>query len=239
MPDAALAQRSQAEGFGRMEIQSSGAKHSYARVKFPDGTQAERFVLRAGDCARSIGDCGDNRERVEFAEAKPSVRLGVEVWYAWSIFLPREFPKVSRHSYYYTFGQIHQNSPSRIKLMFRFSGDGFLMNMKDPRRLGGKPIVPAPNYRNVPIASDRAMRGRWNRVLLNAKWSVQSNGFIELWLNGRKIWSYDGPTTNAEGRLYFKYGIYRGRTDRCDGPCPVATAYFKDVRQGRTRADVE
>ena len=42
----AEAQRSQGEGFARMELQSAGGRHAYARVRFPNGTGAERFVLR-------------------------------------------------------------------------------------------------------------------------------------------------------------------------------------------------
>lgn len=235
----AEAQRSQGEGFARMELQSAGGRHAYARVRFPDGTGAERFVLRPGDCPASTGDCRADRERVEFFDSRSRIRSGDEVWYAWSLLVPADFPRPARGGPPYTLGQVHQYGTSGPEVLFIYQADGYLLKMTDPTRPDDDPMRPLPDFRLVDLATPGQMAGRWTRVMMQAKWSRGGDGLIRVWINGRPAWRYDGPTTNANEPLYFKYGIYRAFVSRCGGPCPEATVYYRDVRQGRSREEVE
>ncbi len=234
---AAEAQRSQAEGFGRFEVQSAGWRGAHSVVQFGDGTQAERFVLRPGDCPRSNGDCGSDRERIEFAERGAAQPVGSEVWVAWSIYLPPEAP--TRLATNLVLGQFHQRDNSGPELIFQVIDGRYEIKMSDPTRLDDDPMNPIPDFRNVGLTSMSSMRGRWNRIMVNARWSRGGDGFIRAYMNGRQVWSYDGPTTNSNAPIYFKYGIYRSFVSRCGGPCPELTAYYADVVRGNSREEVE
>lgn len=237
-PEAALSQSSLAEGVGRMELQSAKKKHSYARVKFSDGQTVERFTVKAGDCPRRNGDCKTDRERSEFSAKRTGIRPGDEMWYAWSFFLPKEFPKMRKRDTTYTFGQIHQRDKSGPELLFHLFPDGFFVNLSNPYKLDGDPMNPIGSFKEIRLASQKQLTNRWTRIKVNAKWSRGEDGFIHVWMNEKRVWSYQGPTTNSNGELYFKYGLYRAFVSRCGGPCPDATIYYRNVRQGRSEAEV-
>lgn len=237
--EPAHAQRSLAQGTGPMELQTANKPYSYARVRFADGTQGERFTLKAGDCPRSTGDCRADRERVEFFDTSQAVRPGDMRWYAWSFYLPSQgFPVPRFDGMPYMFGQIHQRGTSGPEIMLQMFPDGLWLFLSNPYRLDDDPMNPIGPYREVRLGSPRAFFDRWTRIKLQVGWSRGNDGFVRAWVNGRPAWSYDGPTTNANDALYFKYGLYRSFVSRCGGPCPDATVYYRNVRQGRSEAEV-
>ncbi|WP_141105739.1 hypothetical protein [Rhizobium sp. R693] len=87
-----------ADGFGGFEIQRAKG-YSYQRSAAPDGTSAERFELRAGDCPPSTGDCHKDRERVEKWESRPASRLDHEYWYHFSEKVTQDTPALLCEKY--------------------------------------------------------------------------------------------------------------------------------------------
>lgn len=236
----AEAQRSQAEGFGGFNLQSAGARDGYARVRFPDGVQAERFILRPGDCPQVTGDCGANRERIEFSERNPAQPVGSEVWVGWSLFLPGDFPVPrTEDGPNITLGQFHQRDSSGPEMLFNLRRNALEVELSDPTRLDDDPMNPVPRFRITEIVPSQALLGRWTRFVVNARWSRGNDGFVRVYVNGRQVWSYDGPTTNSTAPIYFKYGIYRSFVSRCGGPCPEMTAYYTRVVRGDSRTEVD
>lgn len=239
LPVAVSAQSSLAEGTGRLQLQSAGGSHPYAKVQFPDGRVAERFIVRPGDCVRRINDCSSNRERVEFSGARSPIRQGQEVWLSWSVFVPGDFPIPRPGGTIYTLGQVHQHGDSGPELMFQVFEDGLYLIMKDPYNLDDDPMNPIPDFRQVRLASAGQLTGRWHDVRVQANFTRGNDGYINVWFNDRDVFSYAGPTSNDRESQFFKYGLYRSSIDGCGGPCPEAAVYYSDVRQGRSRADVE
>lgn len=237
LPALAMAQSSLAEG-GKMRLMSPKKDHSYARVTFSDGSRAERFTLKAGDCIRRIGDCDTDRERIEFYDDRKTTKPGDERWYAWSIYIPADFPVLRGRSPNYILGQVHQFGGSGPEVLLMLQDDGLHLKLSDPFRLDDDPMNPIPDFRRVKLASQSAVKGKWQDFLLQARWSRGEDGQMRLWRNGREVWSYRGANTNANDPLYFKYGIYRSFVSRCGGPCPDASVYFRNVRIGRSKAEV-
>ncbi len=238
----AEAQSSMAKGFGKMTLQSARNGKGLSRVEFANGLRAERFELLSGDCPKSTGDCTSDRERIEFFDSRPKAKPGSEYWYAYSVFLPGDFPipRAGRGTVVLTLGQIHQRGTSGPELLFHLDQQGFWVKLTDPYRLDDDPMNPVPVFKRDRIASAATPIGKWMHVKVQARWSrSDADGFINVWINGKPVWSHRGATTNANDPLYFKYGLYRAFVSRCGGPCPGMVAYYANVRQGRRESDVE
>lgn len=233
----ALSQKSLADGLKNVDIQRVNGSDRFQRVRFADGTQGERFILKPGDCPRDTGDCRSDRERIEFFEKGNAQPVGSEVWLAWSVMPAPETPLNLNTSL--ILGQFHQRGDSGPPLLFQVLDGRYGLKMTDPYRLDNDPMNPIPDFRNVEFLSLGSMRGRWTRVMVNAKWSRNADGFIRVWINGKSAWNYSGPTVNANDPIYFKYGAYRSFVSKCGGPCPELTVYYSNVRRGQSRTDVE
>lgn len=96
---------------GALSVQRSlsTTSYGYTKVSTPTraGNMAERFEVRPGDCASEGGwsDCNTDRERSEVRGLR-NITPGEDVWFAFSIYLPGDFPTSSRINT--TLGQIHQ-----------------------------------------------------------------------------------------------------------------------------------
>jgi len=74
--------------------------------------------------------------------------------------------------------------------------------------------------------------GQWNDMIFRARYA-ERDGFVEVWMNGKRVVNYKGPLGNAGVRnlFYHKIGLYR---DRMKEPM---TIYFDNYRTGK-RIDV-
>lgn len=203
------------------------------------GEKSLRFEVRHGDCMAQPwwSDCATDRERNERAELSPH-HVG-EYWYAWSLYLPEDFPSI--HPVLVTLGQFHLRDHRKPAFLFQIVGS-----------YGGgyyKPQSPWGLYvlGKDPIAV-RSMRGRWTDVLVHAKWTKGDDGWLRMYVNGRKepTYSYSGVTSPRvpHGGVYFKFGLYRAFVSRrfIANPkaedTPTQVVYYDDVRKGRTCQEV-
>eukprot|EP00931_Biecheleriopsis_adriatica_P049494 TRINITY_DN28632_c0_g2_i1.p1 TRINITY_DN28632_c0_g2~~TRINITY_DN28632_c0_g2_i1.p1 ORF type:complete len:1374 (+),score=206.60 TRINITY_DN28632_c0_g2_i1:2-4123(+) len=64
----------------------------------------------------------------------------------------------------------------------------------------------------------------WNDVKIHAKWSLQNDGFVKVWLNGTQVFEHFGRTLlDKTDRGYVKFGMYTEIYDK-------RTLYFDAVR---------
>lgn len=196
------------------------------------GTSAERFEVRPGDCARTAGwdDCASDRERSELSERAPYTALGEETWYAFSLYLPPDFPNVFPAKT--ALGQFHQRNTRSPPILFQHGPGGYVLDVNQTRR-GSHLLIP-----------EAELRGRWHAIVARARWSMGEDGFVEVFVNGASRINLAGPNTTRPDPVYFKYGVYRSflgrfKADRGLADVPAQTAYFADVRKGFVRADVD
>jgi len=156
-------------------------------------------------------------------------------WYAWSFFVPLEFPESVRPGRrawpYITLTQFMQRPGTDGRhlpaLVFAKWIDGDFQLRQFPH-LGED----SPCWR---LISNSDFRGRWHDLLVKVKWTDQADGSIDVWVNGRKCVHETLPTRTSEaGSIYHKYGLYR-IADQTHGP---AVAYFSQLRRGKSRAEV-
>lgn len=194
------------------------------------GEKSIRFEVRKGDCGKekfpgTWDDCKNNRHRHELS-GKP---FRGESWYAYSIFIPKDFT-VRVHPVKRYLAQFHQKN-SWPTLMFRFGYKGyFAMTQWD-----GEVI----DYSKLLDTKD--MLGKWNDILIHINSTSKDTGFYKVWVNGELKYNYKGKTTEGN-ESYFKFGIYQTRVDEWEqtsmGDYPTDVVYYDEVRTGKVKTEV-
>ena len=182
------------------------------------GQQSLRFELRDGDCGygSSWSDCGSDRGRHELSGKKH--KNGSEHWYFWSIYLPDDYQSI--YPAVTLLGQFHQDDGEPV-LTLDNKGGGYNYE----QWLGDKFI------NSFPLLEPIEMLGRWNDVVINAKWTDKDDGFLSIWINGKLAHDYNGPTKEKGFKAYHKFGIYHSKLSRyTSGKIPTQVVYYDEVR---------
>jgi len=191
------------------------------------GWKAQRFEVRPGDCYGT--DCSRSPvyERNEFAQAGGENLEGDEYWYAWSFYVP--LGTAASWVYFAQFQQ-HYNYDS-IWMFLKRPGQPFCA-LLDPKK--NQYWTCDGTRGSNPLINDTNFAGRWHDIMVHAKWSVNSDGFTKIYVDGRLVVNYQGYTrTFGNDDIYFKYGIYRHASN-------VSTViYYDEIRRGKNREDVE
>ncbi|HPD93280.1 MAG: heparin lyase I family protein [Rhodobacter sp.] len=198
------------------------------------GAQAQRFELRAGDCAANTGgdDCARDRERTEF---RPDFEWppGQTVWIGLSILLPAGFPVSDRVNT--TLVQIHQRGGPERRAGGRVSHPPVMQIEARGDWLSVTVHVPdAPNIHHRLMRLE-SMRGGWHDLAIGFD---SREPRLSIWIDGQEradIAAWDAPLPEV---YYLKYGLYRSFVSRHGGPMATQIAWFDEVRLGPSRAAV-
>ena len=79
-------------------------------------------------------------------------------------------------------------------------------------------------------------RGRWVDLIYEIKFSSGNNGILNIWMNGKQVVKYKGPTTYRGAVHMFKFGIYTLRPNELNKPVIV---YFDEYCYGTTYESVD
>jgi len=207
-------------------------KHGYQIVSAPDhsvryGNKSERFEVRPGDCSRSKGsgwdDCEKDRERSELIQRGYTQKEGDEYWYRWSIYLPPTHQNIYRTKLAYA--QFHQKGCPPV-FMFQEFGGGYYMNIQPP--------IKRHNARRK-LLEEHEFVGKWNDIVVHARWTRKNDGWIRVWVNGEEKAAYSGKTMSCK-EVYFKYGVYRSFLSRSAKSKTVTTiAYYDGVVRSKLK----
>ena len=195
------------------------------------GEKSIRFEVRAGDCGKDKdggwNDCKKDRERHELS-GRNRVSKG-ERWYAWSIFMPKDFKNVDPVSV--ILGQFHQEK-KHVIWMFKNKRGGYWIEN----------YVPEYTVGSTQIFSKEELLGKWNDILVNVNWTHKDDGYFKLWANNKLVLDFKGATKSKGVKTYFKFGIYRSKVSIYKQihkkDIPIQVVYFDEVRVGKKKEDV-
>ncbi len=192
----------------------------------PDPTGAPRQVLaitlRAGDLAAD----GGVTERAELSEANHvHLPTGTDVWYAFSLYLPTDFPVMDRRL---VIGQWKQDCGNCAADHSPAIANGY-------RRGVFSTTVDTAGGRQTLYEDTGEFRGRWHRLVYHIRLVPSADGLLQAWIDGRPAVDYRGPLGFEDDRewVYFKIGLYR------DSLAVPMTLLVSGFRRGASRAEVE
>ena len=205
-----------------------GVGTAHAPLPVRQGASSIRFQVRPGDCSRGRhgwDDCTKNRERTELKQAGYQ-HSGETWWYGFSLFVPEGHKAIWPAKL--SFAQFHQEG-AKPAIMFQNHHGGLWLDIHDANG----------TFKQVELVPARQLRGRWQDIELQIRWSPKTDGFIRAWVNNRQLADYSGPTMTAQ-QVYFKFGIYRSHLERNPRASAVTnTAYFDNVARAKSRAGIQ
>jgi hypothetical protein len=190
------------------------------------GKQSLRFEVRAGD---GWGwDSRNDRERVELLICCVNKKT---TWTAWSLYLPDDheiiFPAKTM------LAQFHNDADNPPAFTFQ--------NQSDTKgNEGGGYWIEVDHYidggNNIPIKllDISEMNGKWNDILVNAKWTHKDDGFFKIWINGKLVFHHKGMTQEKGEQIEFHVGIYRSFVSKTPGTDATQIAYYDEIRHAKT-----
>ena len=201
-------------GNGRHAPGSVTISDKYAR----GGKTCVAITIREGDVEQDGGD-GAKTERDELdSGAYPLV--GSDVWYGFSVLLPRDFPVVDNRL---VIAQWKQKDVAGPLVAQRFRAGRHYLTVRTGEGQDTQFELP-------PLAFEK-----WNDMVYHVRYSEQKNGLVEVWMNGTRVVSWEGVTAFPGGRnaFYSKIGLYRNRWK-----APM-TIYFDNYTLGNARDVVD
>lgn len=215
-------------------LMSPGRPYSVASsnlARHPAG-HSIRFELRNGEAWNRPSDPSFRAE----IDTDDYVAIGSVQWYGFSLYVPRDFPSEDNRC---VMGQWHNKAKAQIgeadkspAVAQRFRKGRFYVTVRhsdqrvvtDPDAVAEKVVF---ETRELPL-------GKWNDFVYQIKWSFRQDGFINAWLNRRRIIAYRGPVGyNDEIGPTFKFGLYR------DDSAKTYVVYFDEYRRGRSLPEVD
>ena len=189
------------------------------------GKQSLRFEVRDGD---GWGwDARNDRERSELLICCVNKK---NTWTSWSLYLPLDYKIIFPVKT--MLAQFHNDADNPPAFAFE--------NQSDRRtNEGGGYWIEVDEYvggNNVPkkLLDHSEMLGRWNDILVNAKWTYKEDGFFKIWINGKLAFNHIGKTQDKGELIEFHIGIYRSFLSRTPGPDKTQIAYYDEIRHAKS-----
>ncbi len=205
--------------------QAAAGSEAWAFLRQKDGSL--RVEIRDGDCSddRKTPECETGRERAELVDPDTPWRRTPN-WYGYSLHVPAEIPQLPVHV---TMGQ--------------WWSPDFTFAFREVKGLFEFAVYTSAQTAPVKICridSTIAVRGKWVRFVLSATYGPGSIRTVVAYANAEQVcrWQDEAPTTAARLPVW-KIGLYRPTIGTLPRPHPTQWIFYKDVKKGSHRADVE
>lgn len=225
---------------------------SYALTRtdpFGSGSRehVHQFQIVPGECGNAAdrGDCSDdpsnrslisvrselsenNHRGTRYGRIQPS-----EAWYEWEYGFPAGFPFGPRQaSGYYIFGQWHNGECPHMNLGNWVNNDDYALHLRINQISLGHRFGECQPLVTLPVVDLREIEGRWARLRIFVRWSTESDGVVNVFVDDVLRTTYSGRTLIAglEGRNHFDFGIYLANTRNINTVEP-GMLYYRNVRR--------
>jgi hypothetical protein len=181
------------------------------RKNIRSGKYAIKLSLKKG-MKEELGANGNTTERIELKEDDQyHASLEMENHYKFSFYIPKEFSKVSTRI---VLGQWKQEGKNNPLVAQRYKNGIFYVTVSNPK--GKKTIL------KLSLNESQSLIGRWVDADYKIMFS-KTKGYAHIKIDKFQA-QYSGPLAfpSDNGRIYFKFGLYR---DQIDTPM---TIFFDD-----------
>jgi hypothetical protein len=148
--------------------------------------------------------------------------LGSVVWYGYSLLIPADTPRLPVHI---TVGQWW--SPSLVFALRETNGELDFT------------VYTGSTTQRCKIGAALAPRGQWHRLVVRAAYGPGPTREIEAFLGDVQVCRWQGNAENGERLPVWKLGLYRPTIGKVPRPHPTQTVFFRDIRKGPARTDVQ
>ena len=192
----------------------AGRDHAFQIVEDPvmPSNHVARFEVREGDYAgdfdRVPNEDGILTSRSEIRE-KFEAEMGQTYWYSFRTFIPEDFPiednRLVIAQWHASDSEGEATSPP-LAVYYRNGELKISVRHSNKETISKDDEVTKINlYRQKDFP-----RGKWHDFVFQVKWSYQSDGFVNAWVDGEQVAQYKGAVGyNDEDGPYFKFGAYR------------------------------
>ena len=187
-------------------------------------------------------DCKNHSVRSQMHEtlvdkSRPEVTQPKQAWYGWYMYFPKDFAYGKKQpNGGYTFFYWH-GSPCPHVTIDNFDHQWLTLHVNDV-------IFDRKNHQkfqcvvrtSIYIQKISSMLGKWNRFEASIKWSKESDGNIQLYMNGKKVANYDGPNVIPfqNSRNSVQFGLYLHQAKDMATIAPTGM-YFAAVKSAKDR----
>jgi hypothetical protein len=148
------------------------------------------------------------------------------VWYGYSLLIPADTPRLPVHI---TVGQWW--SPSLVFALRETNGD---LEFTVYAVSATKPT------QRCKIGAGLAPRGKWHRLVVRAAYGPGPAREVEAFLGDLQVCRWQGNADDGKQRLpVWKLGLYRPTIGKLPRPHPTQVVFFRDIRKGAERTNVE
>ena len=235
-------------GSGYWRVADASIEGNYAVVADPEKPErmVQKFTLKEGDCGKTINwdDCQYNSGRYEFVEDIRSYKprgQAKEMWYRWEVRLD-EGTRWGKQQPIgpIILGQFKQNPINCPLIIYKHqsgSNDSDMQVMISADT-GKDPPNDCKSVATKTVGSIKDLIGIWVRVEMFIRWSDDSDGYLEVYLDGKRKMKYQGPTCFAPcTNIYRKYGLYFAN-QRGGTPLSEINAYYRNVGRSLKRENL-
>jgi len=186
---------------------------NYAR----SGRHSAEITVHEGDVEQA-GDAFTRVERAELDSGHFALR-GREAWYGFSLLVPKGFPVVDTRLVISSCKQSDVSRPITAQ-RYRNGKHTLTVEARGQRKEYQLPAI---------------SQGKWIDMIYHLRYSPGKEGLVEVWMDGKQVVTYSGPTAEAKAKdaFYNKIGLYR---DRLKQPM---TMYFDNYTVGPDKDAVD
>lgn len=226
----------EAESVSRLWWRPSGPQPDRAittrEVPAFHGERSLRVEVRPGDNPMT-GRSGNRTERFELTLQRPQVNFGVDVWYAFALRVPADFPRAETRTMVHQFKENVRPRPAGLPPGVKHcekASPVFALYLRGGRMLEARVASSTDCDHTRHVLGERALTlDRWHEIVVHTRPAHDATGRLEVWVDGELLGRHEGIMGYVCHGLGVidtqpRFGIYRDAH-----PAAGAAALFFDA----------